>query len=80
MFLLPRLQNNLNAKHGHLLTLSSTRQYSNAGVYSGSQGIAFAHLEADLAFAHGDMPTQTVLAGWPNEIQGQEDHEGLLVL
>ena len=39
MFLLPRLQQNYDAKDGHYLTLNSTRKDSHAGVYSGSQGI-----------------------------------------
>ena len=39
MFLLPRLQQNYDAKDGHYSTLNSTRKDTHAGVYSGSQGI-----------------------------------------
>ena len=39
MFLLPRLQQNFDAKDGYHLTLSSTRKDTHAGVYSGSKGI-----------------------------------------
>ena len=39
MFLLPRLQQNYDAKGGHYLTLSSIRKGDHAGIFSGSQGI-----------------------------------------
>ena len=47
MFLMSRLQNNLNVKEGYLLTLNSTRKDITTEVYSGSQEIVATEADGD---------------------------------